>query len=78
MGTAPWFDEVDEYTQAYLDQLVSIKGHLPDKAELIPFPDFQLEDKRLREKTSSGPSDVTPAMIKTEVEDDYLAQIGWH
>ena len=78
MGTAPRFDEVDEHTQAYLDQLVSIKGHLPDKAEPIPFPDFQLEVKRLREKTSSGPSDVTPAMIKTEAEDDYLAQIGWH
>ncbi len=42
-----------------------------------PLKDYITEVTRLRERTSSGPSDVTPAMIKSEVLDSDLAEINW-
>eukprot|EP00957_Ditylum_brightwellii_P187672 14290676-Ditylum_brightwellii.AAC.1 len=74
---APQIKGIHEYTQLYLDQLVSIKGLLPDDPQPIKFPDYISEVKKLREKTSSSPSDVPSAMIKANFEDNYLAQVGW-
>eukprot|EP00957_Ditylum_brightwellii_P096347 7338206-Ditylum_brightwellii.AAC.1 len=68
---------IDEYTQAYLDQLVSVKGILPEDVSPIPFPTYIKEVNNLREKTSSGPSDVTLAMIKTEALDPHISQVNW-
>eukprot|EP00957_Ditylum_brightwellii_P007531 569619-Ditylum_brightwellii.AAC.1 len=65
---------IAEYTQAYLDQLVSVNGILPEDASPIPFPMYIKEVNNLRKKTSSGPSHVTPAMIKTEALDPYISQ----
>jgi hypothetical protein len=76
LGKTQSFPEIDSYTEAYLKQLVSVSGYLPDKAEAIPFPEYIQEVKRLQEKTSSGPSDVTPAMIKTKALDPYLSEVG--
>ena len=35
------------------------------------------EVRHLREPTSSGPSDVTPTMVKTEALDTELVETGW-
>eukprot|EP00957_Ditylum_brightwellii_P090470 6889541-Ditylum_brightwellii.AAC.1 len=74
LGEAPQIKGINEYTQLYLDQLVSINGLLPDDPQQTKFPDYISEVKKLWGKTSSDPSDVTPAMIKAEIEDNYLAQ----
>eukprot|EP00957_Ditylum_brightwellii_P042457 3215157-Ditylum_brightwellii.AAC.1 len=77
LGTAPPIDGIDEYTQLYLDQLRAVDWYLPQPAEPVPFPQHLGEVKRLREQTSSGPSDVSPTMVKTEVKDTLLAKINW-
>eukprot|EP00957_Ditylum_brightwellii_P171350 13044174-Ditylum_brightwellii.AAC.1 len=61
-GTAPPIDGIDEYTQLYLDQLRAVDGCLLEPAEPVPFPHYLGELKRLRERTSSGPSGMSPAM----------------
>eukprot|EP00957_Ditylum_brightwellii_P151996 11574559-Ditylum_brightwellii.AAC.2 len=76
-GESPQIEGINEYTQLYLDQLVPINGFLPDDSQPIKFPDYISEVKKLQEKTSYCPSDVTPAMINVEIEDNYLAQVGW-
>eukprot|EP00957_Ditylum_brightwellii_P021422 1616084-Ditylum_brightwellii.AAC.1 len=42
----------------------------------MKFEECKKEVGRLQERTSSGPSMVTPAMIKTEVNDPYIANIN--
>ena len=39
--------------------------------------EYTTEVIRLRKGISSGTSDVTPEMVKTEVLDPELAEIGW-
>lgn len=78
LGKAPELEGLDEYTTTYLSQLRAVDGHLPSPATPISFDEYTTEVNRLREGTSSGPSDVTPAMIKTELMDDELAEIGLH
>eukprot|EP00957_Ditylum_brightwellii_P038519 2911275-Ditylum_brightwellii.AAC.1 len=68
---------IDEYTQAYLDQLWYVEGHAPEPATPILFPTYIGEVKRLRERTLSGPSNVIPAMVKTKAVDPYISMINW-
>lgn len=77
-GRAPTVEGIDDHTQAYLDQLKSVSGLLPEPASPVPFPHYVTAVNRLREGTSSGPSDTTPAMVRTELDDMELAEIGWH
>eukprot|EP00957_Ditylum_brightwellii_P131230 10008906-Ditylum_brightwellii.AAC.1 len=69
---------IGEYIQAYLYQLQYIEGHVPEPAKPILFPTYIGEVKRLRERTLSGPSNVTPAMVKTKAVDPYISRINWH
>eukprot|EP00957_Ditylum_brightwellii_P089381 6805824-Ditylum_brightwellii.AAC.1 len=57
LGTAPPITGIDEYTQLYLDQLRSVEGRLPEPAKPAYFAQYLGELQRLRERTSSGPSD---------------------
>jgi hypothetical protein len=50
LGEAPQFKGIDEYTQLYLDQLVSINRLLPNDPQPIKFPDYISEVKKLWEK----------------------------
>eukprot|EP00957_Ditylum_brightwellii_P097932 7458650-Ditylum_brightwellii.AAC.1 len=68
---------LDQHTQLYLDQLRRVDNAIVSKAEPMTFDEYVGEVKRLQERTSSGPSMVTPAMIKTEILDPYLADINW-
>eukprot|EP00957_Ditylum_brightwellii_P046767 3549019-Ditylum_brightwellii.AAC.1 len=43
----------------------------------MKFEEYKKEVRKLQERTSLGPSMVTPAMIKTEVDDPYIANINW-
>jgi hypothetical protein len=79
-GTAEIPPEVDSYTQRLLRQCKApIAGSVKDdQQELFPL-ELYLEDcRRLRERTSSGPSDVTPAMIKTAALDPTLCLVDYH
>ena len=78
LGTAELLPDIDEHTQLYLDQLKAVKGVLPEKAEPAPFSQYCREVNKLRERTSSGASNVTPAMIKTECLDPYIANTNWN
>eukprot|EP00957_Ditylum_brightwellii_P143499 10931942-Ditylum_brightwellii.AAC.1 len=69
--------KLDPYTQAYLDHLRRVDPSPPKPADPAPSFQYEKEVKNIREKTSAGPSMVTPAMIKTELEDPYLANVGW-
>ena len=77
MGRPPQVEGIDEATQCYLDQLRAVDGHLPEPAKPFSFNQYLEEVQRLRERTSSGPSAVSPAMVKTEAKDDELGRIGW-
>lgn len=77
LGTAtPLFDP-DDPVQKLLDQLEAVNGGPPSEAKPIPFLEYLDEVKLVREKTSSGPSDVTPAMVKAEATDPELAHQNW-
>eukprot|EP00957_Ditylum_brightwellii_P068913 5230774-Ditylum_brightwellii.AAC.1 len=65
-GTAQHLDGVDKYTQLYLDQFFAVDGIVETKAKPVPFSQYKNKVRRLREHTSSGPTDLSPAMIKTE------------
>ena len=50
---------------------------MPRKVTPKPYEDYSEKVRRLQEVTSSGPSVVTPTMIKTDIMDPKLAEIGW-
>ena len=52
--------ELEIDTNNFLQKLVSITGSLPNKAEPISIEQYITKVNRLRETTSSGPSDITP------------------
>eukprot|EP00957_Ditylum_brightwellii_P085224 6481110-Ditylum_brightwellii.AAC.1 len=52
LGEAPQIEGVNEYTQLYLDQLVSINGLLPNDPQPIKFTDYISEVKKLWGKKS--------------------------
>ena len=57
--------------------MVSINGSLPDKYEPLSLHQYITEVNRLQKTTSSGPSGITPEMVKTQVLDPELAEIVW-
>eukprot|EP00957_Ditylum_brightwellii_P080911 6154933-Ditylum_brightwellii.AAC.1 len=77
-GVAPPVEGVSKATQLYLDQCRSVNGVLFPVAQPILFHEYLDEVKRLREQTTSGPSAVSPAMVKTEAADPLLSRIGWN
>eukprot|EP00957_Ditylum_brightwellii_P177750 13539607-Ditylum_brightwellii.AAC.1 len=77
-GTASSIPGVDLATQAFLDKCKLVTGDIPSQAKPKSFLSFLKECQRLRERTSSGPSIVTPAMVKTEALDPVLGVSAWH
>eukprot|EP00957_Ditylum_brightwellii_P171016 13018455-Ditylum_brightwellii.AAC.1 len=73
-GDIPKVEGIDLYTEAYLQQLQTVENQLPAQSHPVDFARYQKEVKDLGEQTSSGPSMVTPGMIKTELEDKYISQ----
>mmetsp|Transcript_53808 Transcript_53808/g.161034 ORF Transcript_53808/g.161034 Transcript_53808/m.161034 type:complete len:92 (-) Transcript_53808:2763-3038(-) len=63
-GDAPTVLGVDASTQLYLNQLKAVDGKNSEPANPLSTAEYQAEVGRLREATSSGPSIVTPAMVK--------------
>ena len=64
MGQAADITHLESYTKSYLQELASLTRSLPDKSQPIYLEEYTKEVNRLREVTSSGPSDVTHAMVK--------------
>ena len=65
LGKAQAIPELEAYTNIFLHKLASITGTFPAESELIWFDQCIIKVKRLREKESSSPSDITPAILKT-------------
>eukprot|EP00957_Ditylum_brightwellii_P072678 5523308-Ditylum_brightwellii.AAC.1 len=76
-GTAEPIIKIKEYIQLYLDQLRAVNGLILQPAKLVSFTQYLKEVKCLREHTSSGPSEITPAMVKIEALDPEMARVGW-
>ena len=60
----------------YLHHLSYITHYLLDQPQPIPTEVYLKKVECLREATSSDPSDLTPAMVKTKALDSELAEIG--
>ena len=73
LGTAHKIPEIEADTEKFLQKLAFITGVLPDKAKPISVEQYITEVNRLQETSSSGPSDVTLDMVKTEALDPELA-----
>ena len=58
---------LDMYTKRYLQDIVYLTRSIPNKSQPIYLEEYTKEVNRPREGTSSGPSDVTPEMVKKEV-----------
>ena len=58
---------LDNHTKIYLQELSTLTSSLPDHAQHITLEEYTIEVIRIIEVTSLVPSDVNPAMIKTEV-----------
>ena len=67
----------DVNTTTFLENLMSVIGAIPESASLITVLDYITEVNHLRESTSSGPSIVTPAMVKTESLNPELREISY-
>ena len=76
-GQASDITNLDICTKRYLQELAALTRLLPDKYQPISLEEYIKKVNRLKERTSSGPSDATLAMVKTEVLDPELTKIGW-
>ena len=77
LGQAADIPHIDNNTKIHLQELSALICSLPNQAQPTTLGEYTIEVSWLREGTSSGPSDVTPVMVKTEVLDSELAEIGW-
>ena len=88
-GMTPFGDEVlrgtfnppvgiDDHTTGFLRRCKSVSGRPPPIAEPFSLEAYQQDCLRLREKTTSGPSDITPAMIKAEAQQEELLLLDYH
>ena len=68
--------ELKADTNNSLQKLVSITGSLPNKPEPLSFDQYITEVYHLQETTSSGPSDITPSIVKTDAMEPELVEIG--
>ena len=57
--------------------MATITLYLIDEAQNISLEEYIKEVGLIRQETSSGPSHITPPMIKTEALDPELEEIGW-
>ena len=76
LGKATYIMHIDIYTKRYFQEIAAITRSLPDKKQPIYLEEYTKEVGCIREGTSSGPSDATSSMVKTEVLDPELAEIG--
>eukprot|EP00957_Ditylum_brightwellii_P007008 530372-Ditylum_brightwellii.AAC.2 len=76
-GTAHLVDGIETATQLLLDECTALLNDIPPVAELLSYETYLQEIATLRERTSSGPSLVYPAMIKTEAKDFILSRVAW-
>eukprot|EP00957_Ditylum_brightwellii_P062679 4757355-Ditylum_brightwellii.AAC.1 len=77
-GTAEPIIGEEGKVKSYLRECKAISGKLPPKVEPILFSDFLQECKRIRERTSSGPSITMPAMVKIKALDLMLGRTTCH
>ena len=77
IDTAQEIPELEANKNNFPQKLSSITGSIPNKAEPISFGKYITKFDRLQETTPSGPSDITPSMVKTEALDPELSEIGW-
>ena len=76
LGTSPKPLAVDPHTKKYLKKLSNVRKS-PQETELtMTQKEYYSEVHRLREATSSQPSDTTPAMVNTEALGTQLTYIG--
>lgn len=68
---------LDSPSKILLENLQAVNSSLPEPALPFPFQKYLKEVGLLRERTSSGSSDVTPAMVKAEVQDPELLSVNW-
>ena len=73
LGPAQKITELEADINNFFKNLVSITGSLPYKAEPLSLEKYITEFNCLQETTSSGPSDIPPAMVKTEGLDPEVA-----
>ena len=66
LGAAQDITSIDIHTRKLLRKLKTINNRLNPRASPIYTIYYMEEVKRLREATSSRPSDTTPAMVNTE------------
>ena len=66
------------HTRKLLKHRRSVTGDLPEKASPTSLEDYIKKFLRLRESTPSGPSIVTPDIVKTEVTNPDLRELGLH
>ena len=78
LGQAADIPHLDNHTKIYLQELSALTRLLPNQAQTIALEEYTIEVRRLRKGISSGPSDATPKMVKTEVLYSELAGIVWH
>ena len=64
LGVAQQIPKLEADTNNLPQKLVSITGSLPNKYESLSFEQYISKVKCLQEITSSGPSDITPEMVK--------------
>ena len=67
----------DSHNRTFINYLKSVTRALPDPATPITLEDYITEVNCLIESKSSGPSIVTPAMVKTEALDQEPREISW-
>ena len=77
VGRAAEIPGINSYTRRYLYQLSKITRSLTYQSQTISLEEYIKEVRRLRESTSFGTSNFTPAIVNTESLDPELAEIGW-
>ena len=77
MEQAADIPHLDIYTKRYLQEIAALTRSLPDKYQPISLEEHTKEVNWIREGKSLGPYDFTPAMVKTEILDPELAEMGW-
>ena len=76
LGRSADTPHIEIHTKRYLQELATPNRSLYDQAQPTYLEEYTEEVGCLREGTSLGPSDATPKMVKTEVLDPELAEIG--
>ena len=73
IDTAQEIPELEANKNNFPKILSSITGSIRNKSEPISFGKYITKFDRLQETTPSGPSDITPEMVKTEALDPEIS-----